>query len=204
MRGVFKIMKTMEKSPEVSKKNEEIEALVVMVQNGDQDAFSKLYDHFIDQIYRYVFFRVNSDDAEDIIEMVFVKAWEHINKYTSGKSTFSAWLFRIAHNLVVDYYRMSKDRDFHELDLNIVDHNREHNPIKVTEQALDNVILKKALASLKKQYQDILVYKFINDLSNQEISTILGKTDGSLRILQHRALKALKAQLEEMGIKYHF
>jgi RNA polymerase sigma-70 factor, ECF subfamily len=189
---------------DVKKKQEDIEKLVVEVQKGSHTAFSLLYDVFIDQVYRYVFYRVKSGEAEDLVETVFIKIWENINKYKHGKSNFSAWVFRIAHNVVVDHYRMFKDHEYDELDVNAPDYKREHNPIRTTEGALQQEVLKKALFKLKKQYQEVIIHKFINELSNEEISKILKKSEGSLRILQFRALKALKHILDEMGVNYHF
>lgn len=186
-------------------KNEEIERLVKKVQNGDQVAFAKVYDALIDQIYRYVFYRVKDEEAEDIVENVFLKVWENIRKYKDAKGkSFSAWVFRIAHNLVVDHYRAAKDRNFDELDSNMPDHNREHNPIKTTENTIDQNVLKIALDKLKSPYREVIIYKFINELSNAEIAEILDKNEGSLRVLQFRALQMLKNELEEMGAKYDF
>lgn len=183
-------------------RNEEVEKLVFLSQKGDQEAFAKLYDLFIDPIYRYVYYRVNSSDAEDLVETVFLKVWENIRQYKAKKRSFSAWIFRVAHNLVVDHYRSFKDKTFEELNPQMPDQNRQHNPIKTVQNVLDNEVLKKALGKLKKQYRDIILYKFVNDLSNMEIAQILDRTEGSLRILQFRALKALKKELENMGIYY--
>ena len=183
-------------------RGEEVEKLVELVQDGDHEAFSRIYDIFIDPIYRYVYYRVNSADAEDLVETVFLKVWENIRQYKPKKKSFSAWVFRIAHNLVVDYYRAAKDRNFEELDMQIADQDRQHNPIKTVQNILDNQTLKIALRKLKKPYRDLVVYKFINELSNREIAEILGKSEGSLRILQFRALKALKKELADMGISY--
>lgn len=195
------LIKQMAKS-DLSGRKDEIEALVKLVKKDDHDAFSKLYDVFIDNIYRYVYYRVNSADAEDLVGTVFLKVWENIRKYKAGKKSFSAWIFRIAHNLVVDYYRTSKDRNFDELKIDIASYEREHNPIKTVEKGFDQAILKKALGRLKERYREIIIYKFINELSNSEIAEILNKSEGSLRILQHRALKALRQVFEEMGIDY--
>ncbi len=190
---------------EKKKKKAQVEALVVRVQGGDHDAFSQLYDLFIDQIFRYVFYRVKSTDAEDLVEIVFMKVWENIDKYkVKKKNSFSAWLYRIAHNLVVDYYRSKKDRDYSELGIDVPTKDREHNAIRMAERSLDKDNLKGAMKNLKQSYQDIILYKFINELTNPEIAQILGKSEGSLRILQHRALKALKKEMLDMGIKYEF
>lgn len=184
---------------------EYIEKLVIKAQGGDHDAFSELYDLFIDPIYRYVFYRVNERDVEDVVENVFLKVWQFLHKYEQKKNTwFSSWIYRVAHNLVVDYYRKAKTRDFDELNQDFVDDRRAHSPIRTTENSLDNKILKDAISTLKKAYQDVVVYKFINDLTNEEISSIMGKSEGSVRILQFRALKALREELNSRGIKYSF
>lgn len=189
---------------ELNERAKEIEALVKQAQKGDQDSFAKLYDIFIDPIYRYVFYRVKNEDSEDLVETVFLKVWEHLRKYKKDKkSSFSSWIFRIAHNLVVDYYRSNKDKMMEELNFQVADNKREHNPIRVAEDNIDQKILKKALSRIKKQYQDVIVYKFVNDFSNKEISEILKKSEGSVRILQFRALKALERELRDMGVFPH-
>lgn len=181
----------------------EVEDLVKLVQKGDHDAFSKVYDIFVDHIYRYVYYRVNPFDVEDVVENVFLKVWENINKYKQReKKSFASWIFRISHNVVVDYYRAQRDQNIDELKIDIPATKREHNPIKVTEDVFDQNMLKKALKNLKKSYQEVLIYKFINDFSNTEISEILKKSEGSLRILQHRALKALRRELDDLRINY--
>jgi RNA polymerase sigma-70 factor, ECF subfamily len=187
-------------SNELTERAEEIEILVLKSQKGDKDSFAKLYDIFIDPIYRYVYYRVHSCDAEDLVETVFLKVWENIHQYKKKKYSFSSWVFRIAHNLVVDYYRAAKSNTMDELNEQLPDVNREHNPIKNTQNALTKEALKKAISRLKKNYQEIIVHKFINELTNQELAEILDQSEGSLRILQHRALKALRRELEEMGL----
>ncbi|MDX9970732.1 MAG: sigma-70 family RNA polymerase sigma factor [Candidatus Gracilibacteria bacterium] len=178
-----------------------IEELVVLVQKGDKDAFSKIYDFFADAVYRYVFFRVNKEDADDLIEQVFLRVWENIGKYKKTKdSKFSSWVFRIAHNLVIDYYRNNKIKDVSELDLDIPTMDREHNPLRKTEDKLNILLLRKALNNIKKHYREFLILKFINELSNKEISDLLDKSEGGIRILQLRALKALKSELVKLGV----
>lgn len=180
----------------------EIEELVLLVQGGDQDAFATLYDILLDPIYRYIYYRVPATEAEDLTETVFLKVWKNINKYRPMKNVFTAWVFRIAHNLVVDYYRAAKNQKVEELNEALPDMDRQHNPIARTKQVMDNDILKKAIARMKDSYREIIIYKFINELSNTEIAQILNKSEGSLRILQFRALKALKRELQDMGIDY--
>lgn len=165
-------------SSESNLRSEEVEMLVERSQEGDQEAFAQLYEVFVDPIYRYVVFRVKNEDAEDIVENIFLRVWEKMGKYEKRKNVaFSAWIFRIAHNMVVDYYR-SGDRSTEELPVEVVDDNREHNPLFVAQNSFDRELLKKALAKLKEPYREVIVHKFINDLSNTEVAAILGKSEG--------------------------
>ncbi|MBN1494141.1 sigma-70 family RNA polymerase sigma factor [Candidatus Peregrinibacteria bacterium] len=176
----------------------DIEQLVIRSQKGDSEAFSKLYDEYFTPIYRYIFFKVRKDEAEDILETLFLKAWENIKSYKKRKNVnFKSWLFRIAHNLVVDHYRLS--RTHQELDPRMSDPKKEANPLERVQRSLNNESLKSALGKLKKKYRDVIVLKFINELSNEEVSRVLKKSEGSVRILQFRALKALKEHLAETG-----
>lgn len=186
--------------PKNSLTNEQIEDLVVKAQNADIDAFGKLYDHFIDQIYRYVYFKVGKDEALDLTENVFLKTWENLKSYRKGDKQFSSWLFRIAHNVVVDHYRLSKESL--SLDMDLPDNKRQNDPIVLTEQKLGSESLRKAIGKLKKKYQQIIILKYINELENYEIARVMHRSEGSLRILKFRALKALKQILENMNVNY--
>lgn len=176
----------------------EIESFVFAAQRGDSESFAKLYDIFINPIYRYVYYRVGRQDAEDLTELVFLKTWENIRQYKSGQKSFSSWLFRIAHNIVIDHYRATRLNG--ELSENIKDERREAEPQLLAHKHFDNVVLEKAMRELKDHYRQIVVLKYINDLSNEEIGHITGRTQTSLRILQFRALRALRRILERMGV----
>lgn len=181
-------------------KDEKNEQLVLLAKKGDTDAFAALYDVLIGPIYRYVYFKVNKEDVEDLVELVFLRAWENIHQYKKRKTSFSAWVFKIAHNLVVDHYRLKKE--VMELSVNIPTHDRTHSPIARAEDSLTQDNLKKALSYLKENYRQIVVLKFLDELSNEEIAKIMGKSEGSLRVLQMRALRALREILKGMGVKY--
>jgi RNA polymerase sigma-70 factor, ECF subfamily len=180
--------------------SEHIEELVLRAQKGDTDSFAKLYDTYVDQIYRYVYFRVKHDDALDLTENIFLKVWENIRSYQTGKKYFTSWIYKISHNTVVDYYRLSKNTD--PLDLSIPDEKKDIDPIVLTERRINNDNLFKAINKLKKRYQQILILKYINELENSEIAKIMNKSEGSLRILKFRALRALRQVLDEMKIKF--
>lgn len=179
---------------------QQIQQFVIACQNGDQEAFGRIYDEYIDRIYRYIYYKVDAADVEDLTETTFVKAWENIRKYRRQECQFSSWLFRIAHNTVVDHYRMNHTID--ALVDDYQDHRVEHNPASSTQRSMNRDVVRDSLKHLKDIYQQVLVLKFLNNLSNTEIAQILGKSEGSLRILQYRALRALRKVLESKNITY--
>lgn len=179
--------------------HQKVERLVVESQKGNAESFGELYDIFIDGIYRYMFFRVGEHEAEDLTELVFLKAWENIRQYKSSNSGFSSWIYRIAHNLVIDYYRLYKHRT-EELSENVVDHRLEAQTMERAHRSLNNGIVTSSLMQLPSDYRQILVLKFVEDLSYGEIGEIMGRTQAALRILQLRALRKLKQLLDERGI----
>lgn len=185
---------------EISQLSEkEIEDLVIKSQQGDADAFGQIYDVFVTPIYRYIFYKVKREDVEDLVEVLFLKAWENIKKYKKQeKTSFKSWVFRIAHNLVVDHYRLT--REHAPLDPRLSDTKRDSDPVKQVKLNLNNERLREAISQLKPNYQQIVTLKFINELSNEEIGNILNKSEGSVRILQFRALKVLKGILQDMGV----
>jgi RNA polymerase sigma-70 factor, ECF subfamily len=189
--------------PQKSKKPDEelVQKLVAACQNGDSDAFGQLYDLYVDMVYRYVYYRVSREEVEDITENIFVRVWENIDKYTPGKHPFSSWLFRIAHNLVVDHYR------FHRKHISLRERLPQHvtqskdDPVDWTAQRLNKTQVRDSLRELKEPYQQVLVLKFLSGFDNKEIAEVMGRTEGNVRILQYRALKALRKILEQKGIK---
>lgn len=177
---------------------EQLDALVKDAQQGKTEAFEKLYNAFVDKIYRYIYYRTNKEDALDLCETVFLKVWENIKSYKTGRKYFSPWIYRIAHNIVVDHYRMSKETA--ELSYEIPMEDREQDPMKLTENKLNNDVLMEAVSQLKEKYREVIILKYVNDLSNREIARIMKRTEGNLRILKFRALKSLKQILKDMGV----
>lgn len=174
----------------------EIDALVVRSQDGDTDAFAVLYDYFLTPIYKYVYFKVPAEEVEDLVENIFLKSYQKIHKYQKGKVGFSAWLFRIARNTVIDFYRTHKE--VVELDENQKEERSHLNPKnKASQEFLKNDI-RKGLATLPKNQREAVSMKFINGMSNAEIAQSLGKSEGAIRVLQVRGLKALKNYFENL------
>jgi RNA polymerase sigma-70 factor (ECF subfamily) len=155
----------------------------------------------VEKIYKYLYFKVEQEAAFDLTETVFLKVWENIKKYQQKSgATFVSWVFRIAHNLLVDHYRFNKENL--ELDLNVADHKIENNPIYLTEQSLSRLSLKNAFSQLKDDSREVLTLSFINGLDNSEVASLMKKSEGGLRVLKFRALQELKKILLDMGIKY--
>jgi RNA polymerase sigma-70 factor (ECF subfamily) len=184
------------KKPQLA--DQEIEILVGKSQRGDSGAFGRIYDDFVAPVYRYLYYRVGVDEAEDLTELVFLKTWEHIRSYRPKNRRFSAWLFRIAHNIVVDFYRSNHFQE--KLSEDIPDHRVEANSTDRAHRHFDQELLGRAMKELKDHYRQILILKYMNDLTNEEIAQIMGRSQAALRILQYRALKSLRRIIQNMGI----
>lgn len=179
-----------------------IDELVLNAQEGDKDAFGEIYDCYFDPIYRYVFFRVNNEEADDIVETVFIKAWVNLPKYEKRDVSFGAWLFRIAHNAVIDHRR--KHRSILPIDPQIEDNSAKAAPKQQTQKSMMAEKLRAEIKNLKEPYRQVVTLKFLTGLSNSEIAEILGEREGNVRVIQFRALKELKRLLSEKGFKPEF
>lgn len=172
----------------------DLKPLVKRAQSGDTAAFGEIYDVLVTPLYRYVYYRVNSVDlAEDLVEETFLKVWENLSKYKEGASPFSSWVYRIAHNLVVDHYR--KQGPTEEVDENTADEARHSDPKGETHLKLTQIRLHQLIKKLPEDGQQVIILKFINNLSNEEISAATGKSEGSIRVIQSRALAKLRQLL---------
>lgn len=165
--------------------------LVARAIDGDAEAFGDLYEHYLDRIYRYVYCRLrNHDEAEDLTENVFLKAWEALPRSRPRASRFRAWLFRIAHNTVIDRYRMHKPVASLEQIAEIHDGSPAPEHAIETQQAMSR--LAAALARLKPKYRQVVLCRFVGDLSHAETAAVLGTSEGNVRVLQHRALRRMR------------
>lgn len=164
----------------------------------DKDAFIEVYDLFVDKLYRFVYFKVgNKEEAEDLVSQSFLKAWNHIleNK-VSDEKTLKALIYRIARNAVIDHYRKAANQnetflsDSDECE-QIADDSAE-GMIGEIDSSFDRREIEKKLLQIKDEYREIIILKFIEDFSVGEIAEILDKPKGAVRVLAHRALKALR------------
>ncbi len=174
------------------------EALVAAAQQGDSVAFGELYEKHFDAIYQYLYYRVQTiEDAEDLTTTVFLRAWKNIKKFKWRGPPFIAWLYRIAHNLVIDFRRTSKT-----LTVDIDDHNNLLADMRVPERPssaemqMHSVL--QALDQLNTKHQEVLTLRFLVGMSHREVAEILDRNEGTARVLQYRALQALRKKLEEI------
>ncbi len=162
---------------------------------GDGEAFTQLYEEHLDKIYRYVYLKVgNQAEAEDLTQEVFVKALEAIGSYKWRNLPFSSWLFRIAHNQVMDYFRkegkvkkMALDNDITLLS--------ESNPAFTAERGLEIEELIKNVEKLSPAQREVISLRFGAELSTAETARVLGKNTGTVKALQYNAIVALRKML---------
>jgi RNA polymerase sigma-70 factor (ECF subfamily) len=177
---------------------EKEEVLVARASEGDAEAFGKLYMRHMDAIFRYVFFKLGDPvQAEDLTEEVFVRAWEALPKYQIGKSPFTSWLYRIAHNLTVDHLRKGRPEET----LSESMPNRVPNPGPSPEQIVEHNqtmdALVAAVGKLDLEEQQVLLMRFVEGMSHKQVAANIGKSDGASRVIQHRALAAVAEMLRE-------
>lgn len=177
----------------VQKQIPDLSALVEKAQGGDTEAFAQIYDALVKPIYRYIFYRVEDSIAEDLTEETFLKIWQNLGKYKKGPSPFASWAFKIAHNLVVDYYRKNQPVD--DINEQVADPTEDNAPEKQMHAKLTNIRLRRVIRKLPDHYQQAIVLKYINELDNRQIAETMGKTEGAVRILQFRALEQLRRTL---------
>ena len=159
---------------------------------GNKEAFGALYDHYLPQIYRFILFKVNRKaEAEDIAHEVFLSAWKNMPNYRQKGFPFSSWLYQIARNAVIDFYRTSKNHVQIEL---VSEENLQNIPSSSEELnlALEMEKVKKCISKLRPDYQDLILMRFLEEMPNNEIALILNKSEGAIRLMQYRAIKDLK------------
>ncbi len=165
-----------------------------------REQFSLIYDQYIEKIYRFVYLKVNSQEsAEDITSRVFTKAWEVYNGSATPIASMSGFLYQVSRNMVIDHYRgrgrattVSLDDVPMMADIRTNVHEK-----AVLSQDIEQV--KNALQNIKKDYQDVLIWHYLEDMSTAEVAAILGKSEGAVRVMVHRGLSALKDQMSQLS-----
>ena len=171
--------------------------ILARASNGEREAFGILYETYVDRIYNYVYYRTgNVHDAEDLTARVFYRALHHIQNYTDRGVPFSAWLYRIAHNLVANWHRdRSRRQEIPLSDAPTIHFKGDPPEIRLV-QSQENEGLLRLIRRLPPDRQHLLILKFAEHLSNAEIGKIMGRSEGAVKSLYHRTLLALRDEIE--------
>ncbi len=178
--------------------------IISRLKNRDKQAFVQAYDDNVKEINRFVYFKIGSEEeANDLTSMIFLKTWNHIqNKTLEDAKTLRALLYKIARTSIIDYYRAtgnklkattSLDNEKHKIE---IQDDSISTPDRLDQEA-DLELIRSKLPFLKEEYRELIIMKFINDLSLSEIAEIIGKSRGNIRVLTHRALNALRELVEQ-------
>ena len=163
---------------------------------GDSDSFSILYQRYVGRIYNYVYYRTgNAFDAEDLTARVFQRALNHIHNYQDKGVPFTAWLYRIAHNLVANWHRDNSRKKEIPIEDHLVIHSHDDHPEVSLVQNQDTDVLLRVIRKLPPERQQLIILKFVDRLSNAEIAHIMGKSEGAIKSLYHRTLLSLRGKL---------
>lgn len=164
--------------------------------NNPRKVFSQIYDDCIDKIYRFIFFKVNSQEiAQDLCSETFLRGWQSFKNNKKKIENPQAFLYQIARNLVVDHYRDKGRTQTVSADcVPIIDPGEDLEEQALLRSDLDTI--KSALTGLKDEYQEVVIWHYIDDLSIPEISKMLNKSEGAVRVTLHRALKSLRNKVE--------
>src|SRR5438874_6922922 len=184
-------------APNATARAEDLWALVARAQKGEREALEELYLQHFDRIYSYLHLSVeNRHDAEDLTTQTFLKMLEAIGRFRWKTAPFSAWLFRIAHNLAMDHFRATR-RWQPEEEVPEPEGSEESSAEEAALQSIGRRSMLELIENLSHEQKQVLTLKFVFSFSNGEAATILGKTEGAVKSLQHRALAALQRQLEQ-------
>jgi len=167
-------------------------------QQGDVSAFGELYDTYIKKIYDFVYYKtLHRETAEDLTSVVFTKALEHINSFTNTEGSFSAWLYRIARNTVIDHYRTRKiEKDVDD----VWDLSSSEDVAHDTDVRLKLEKAEKLLGVLTSEQRDIVIMRLWQDMTHADIATVIGKSEGAVKVAYSRAITKLRGEMSALLI----
>jgi len=166
----------------------------------DERALGELYDRYEARIYSYIYRRTGNESlAEDLTAQVFLKMLEAIRSDKGWHSSFSGWLYRIAHNAVIDYYRQRDRQQQVSLEDTLTTTASDHNPVIMAEASLDSQRLRMAIGRLTEEQSEVITLRFLEGYSISEVAEMLDKTEGSIKALQYRAVTTLRQLLQHEG-----
>jgi RNA polymerase sigma-70 factor (ECF subfamily) len=172
---------------------EESDSALIARAKEDPEAFSLLYERYVDNIYSYIYYRTgNHHDAEDLVSRTFYRALKHFPRYVDRGAPFSAYLYRIAHNIVANFHRDRSRRQVVPLNEMMLSALRREQPAVAFDESDAQATLLEAVRRLPEDRQELLVLKFVDQLTNAEIARIMGRTEGAIKSLYHRTLVSLR------------
>ena len=175
------------------------EDLVQKAIEGDQAAFTLLYDEYFNKVYRYVLTQVkNQSEAEDLTQEVFIKALHAIGSYKQKGAPFASWLFRIARNNIIDFWRKQKGKKTTSID-EAASLASEDDPVDMTERRSEAALLADALKLIPQAQKEVVSLRFVSGLSIAEVAQVLGKKEGTVKALQFNGMVSMRKILSEMG-----
>ncbi len=180
--------------------NEESDAALVARAKEDPEVFGVLYERYVSRIYSYIYYRTgNHHDAEDLTAHTFHRAFQHVPRYVDRGLPFSAWLYRIAHNLVANWYRDRGRRQMISIDDLVLSAHGRDDPVAAVQDRDREQELMRVIRTLQPERQQLLILKFVEQMSNAEIARIMGRTEGAIKSLYHRTLLALQEEMQGNG-----
>jgi RNA polymerase sigma-70 factor (ECF subfamily) len=175
----------------------EQQALLDRAAQADPAALADLYDQYANRIYSYVYHRVgNADLAEDLTGQVFMRMLEAIRTGRGWQTSFSGWLYRIAHNLVIDHYRRGHRATFVDIEDTTTLKATTGDPLRAVEARLNNERVRAALSQLTEEQAQVIVLRFLEEQSIAEVAAAMDKTEGAIKALQYRAILALRRVIQ--------
>ncbi len=173
------------------------QAVLDQALRAEPAALGVIYDQYVDRIYSYIYHRVGQPDvAEDLTGQVFMRMLEAVQTGRGWRSSFSGWLYRIAHNLVIDHYRRRKRATFVDLEDAAPVQAQTGDPVRSSETQFERERLRSALAKLTDEQAQVISLRFLEDLSIAEVAEMLDKAEGAVKALQYRAVLALRRVME--------
>ncbi len=167
--------------------------IIELCKNGDKESFSLLYDLYFNKIYNFVYYKTShKETTEDLVSVTFLKALEKINKFKSNKGTFQAWLFRIARNTVIDYYR--KRKTVYDIS-DVWDFKSNDNFLKDIQQKKEVEKIIEFMKTLTSMQREIIILRIWENMSYKDIAEIMGKSEASCKMLFKRSIEIIKKEI---------
>ena len=177
------------------------DATLVQLSKENPEAFGELYQRYVTKIYNYTYYRVgDQEEAEDLTARTFFRALRKIGSYEDRGLPFSAWLYRIAHNLVANWHRSKSRRKSVQLDDLITATGDHASPGLMAEKQETREELLEVIKELPEDRQQLIILKFVERMPNAKIGEVMGRSESSIKSLYHRTLKTLRADLQNRGL----